>query len=57
MTDKYEIDLNVRPGEDLLDEEMAGNPKQRKKKIMRNKSDRSTSTIIIPATCRTRDTK
>ncbi|KAF9374025.1 hypothetical protein CPB97_000166 [Podila verticillata] len=26
MTDKYEIDLNVRPGEDLLDEEMAEAP-------------------------------
>jgi len=29
MTDKYEIDLNVRPGEDLLDEEMAGNTEER----------------------------
>lgn len=38
MTDKYEIDLNVRPGEDLLDEEMAGNAKH-KKKTIHNKAD------------------
>lgn len=25
MTDRFEIDLNIKPGEDLLDEEMAGN--------------------------------
>jgi hypothetical protein len=28
MTDKYAIDLSVKPGDDLLDEEMAGNERQ-----------------------------
>jgi hypothetical protein len=54
MTDKYEIDLNVRPGEDLLDEEMAGNTEERNHPFLQ--ISRKEISTIIPAAYRARDT-
>jgi hypothetical protein len=47
MSDRYEIDLNVKPGDDLQDEEMAGMHSKETQRIIMN-SLPSANVLVTP---------